>query len=74
MTKKHFIALANHIMYGQYSSSARVPFTAVQIEYLADFCKFQNANFNRKRWIDYINGRCGPNGGKITKKETKCLT
>ena len=32
---------------------------------LADFCQAQNSNFKRDRWIDYINGECGPNGGKV---------
>ena len=30
---------------------------------LADFCQSQNPRFNRARWIAYINGECGPNGG-----------
>jgi hypothetical protein len=32
---------------------------------LADFCKAQNPNFNRDRWLDYIAGKCGKNGGKV---------
>jgi hypothetical protein len=31
---------------------------------LADFCRNQNPHFNRARFIDYINGNCGPCGGK----------
>jgi hypothetical protein len=32
---------------------------------LADYCKSQNGAFNRERWMAYINGECGPNGGAI---------
>jgi hypothetical protein len=31
---------------------------------LADFCGEQNSRFNRERFIDYVQGMCGPNGGK----------
>lgn len=30
---------------------------------LADFCVIQNPRFNRERWLAYIAGECGPNGG-----------
>jgi hypothetical protein len=59
MTKKHFIALADHIRLSP------VPFTERQIEILADFCQSQNGGFLRGRWLDYIAGECGPNGGKV---------
>jgi hypothetical protein len=35
---------------------------------LANFCQAQNPDFNRKLWLDYIAGNCGPNGGKIKNK------
>lgn len=66
MTKKHFIALADRIVksapadrsaYGIYNESV--------IKDLADFCQAQNPNFNRERWIGYIKGECGKNGGKV---------
>jgi len=59
MSKKHFIALADAIRL------AAVPFLDAQIEELADFCQSQNNQFNRERWLDYIAGKCGPNGGKV---------
>ena len=31
---------------------------------LADFCAAQNPAFNRERWLAYIAGDCGSNGGK----------
>lgn len=30
---------------------------------LADFCAQQNAKFNLRNWLDYIEGKVGPNGG-----------
>jgi hypothetical protein len=64
MSKKHFIALADKIRQAKCTDH---PFNDCQIALLADFCQSQNANFNRSRWIDYINGECGPNGGKVKK-------
>jgi hypothetical protein len=39
----------------------------VAIARLADFCQEQNPNFNRKRWLSYIAGECGPSGGKVNR-------
>lgn len=58
MTKKHFIALADLI------KSDIHDFTPNAIERLADYCEAENPRFNRERWLDYINGKCGPSGGK----------
>ena len=59
MSKKHFIALADAIK----NSTALITLTQVQIEALADFCQAQNSNFNRERWLGYIAGTNGKNGG-----------
>ena len=61
MTKKHFIKLADYLAD---TTNYCEPFTQKQIEHLANFCHSQNPNFNRERWLDYIAGLCGPNGGK----------
>jgi hypothetical protein len=61
MTKKHFIALAQHIKRAPYS----VGFSAAHLEVLADFCQSQNPRFNRGLWLAYIRGECGPNGRKV---------
>jgi hypothetical protein len=58
MSKKHFIALADTI------KTSASTYTSDQIGELANFCQSQNRNFNRERWIAYIKGECGPNGGK----------
>ena len=57
MTKQHLIALAD-------SLRSNGTFTPGQIETLADFCAAQNPAYNRERWLAYVTGDCGPNGGK----------
>ncbi len=41
------------------------PFKDEHIQFLADFCETQNPRFNRSRWLSYIAGECGKNGGKL---------
>jgi hypothetical protein len=68
MSKKHFIALADKIKEHNALTHCGVPitpFTEDQIDALADFCRSQNSDFNEDRWLDYIAGRCGKNGGAI---------
>jgi hypothetical protein len=64
MSKKHFIALADAIRehnarclnaFGV--NSGRMSFSSEEIRALADFCQSQNSQA-------YVNGACGPNGGK----------
>ena len=66
MTKKHFIALADTIKIHN-ANDKGYEFSYTHIDVLADFCQSQNPNFNRERWIDYINGACGKNGEKVKK-------
>ncbi len=61
MTTRHFVRLAQYIIAAQETG----PFSAQQIECLADFCQEANPQFRRGRWIDYINGKCGPQGEKV---------
>lgn len=68
MSKKHFIALADQIREHNrlaVKNSFYDTFSNSQIEMLADFCKSQNYNFNRERWLAYIKGECGPSGGAV---------
>lgn len=59
MTKKDFIALADLIR------EDRLLFPVDEcITLLADFCQSRNPAFDRERWLAYIAGKCGPNGGK----------
>lgn len=62
MTKKHFIELADAIKNFQGTIDE---FTLIQVEELAQFCKLQNDNFNSERWLGYIAGTCGQNGGIV---------
>ena len=70
MTKKHFIALADSIKQqnargcSDASQTGWTVFTPDQIEQLADFCAAQNPQFSRERWLGYIAGENGKNGGK----------
>ena len=61
MTKKNFIALADAVRNG----TELIALTQPQVEALADFCQSQNPNFNRERWLGYIAGANGENGGKV---------
>lgn len=69
MTKKHFIALADAIReYNDTGISGEhpyQPFNEAQIRVLADFCEAQNSRFNYDRWVGYIAGTNGKNGGKV---------
>jgi len=62
MSKKHFIALANYL---SDTENYCEPFTQRQIEHLANFCHAQNPAFKRARWLGYIAGENGKNGGKL---------
>lgn len=68
MTKKDFIALADTIretnrVFEGHTYSVHLPFGERAISDLADFCASQNPRFNRERWLGYIRGENGPNGG-----------
>lgn len=65
MSKKHFIALANMIRESTGTTGESAVFNKRQILILADFCSEQNPRFNRERWLAYIAGECGPNGGRV---------
>lgn len=67
MTKKDFIHLADHISVAEMGGCEG--FSNHQISYLAKFCKQNNPAFKTDRWINYIMGNCGPNGGEIKKKD-----
>jgi hypothetical protein len=60
MTKKDFIELADCI-------KRDGSFTMDQVQVLARFCRTQNSAFMEGRWMDYVKGECGPNGGAVKK-------
>ena len=73
MSKKHFIALADalrgtrpsqrdiEMLTGEYQQWKR------DRDAIAQICILSNAYFKLDRWLDYIDGKCGPNGGHVTK-------
>lgn len=69
VSKKHFIALEDAIrrfnQLKEEGCETANHFDAQQLGVLADFCRGQNPNFDRDRWLDYIAGRCGPSGGAV---------
>jgi len=68
MTKKHFIAFADMIKHeNSKRESAGLPlmFDDAAKFALANFLITQNPDFKGERWLNYINGRCGSNGGKL---------
>ena len=66
MTKKHFIEMADSMKtFFETNAGAEMDVMTrnVLINHLADFCQSQNPNFNRDRWLGYIAGTNGKNGG-----------
>ncbi|MFZ1074779.1 MAG: hypothetical protein WAN50_00165 [Minisyncoccia bacterium] len=63
MSKKDFIALADAIKEHNRTSIQANHFQPAHLATLASFCKGVNYNFMQSRWLDYIAGQCGPNGG-----------
>ena len=66
MSKKHFIALADYIK--AHNDTHDTTFNEPHIRALAHFCAMQNPRFNRERWLAYIAGECGPNGGRVKRE------
>lgn len=70
MSKKDFIALADTMRDFLATNAGREMddiTRRVLLEHLARFCRGQNSRFMQGRWLDYISGLCGPNGGQIRK-------
>lgn len=62
MTKQDFVALADAIRDGR----RRIDYLDKDLlAVLADFCASRNPRFQRERWLGYVRGECGPNGGKL---------
>ena len=56
MSKKDFIALADHIRNFNECATEDDKFSSLHISELADFCEIQNQRFDRQLWLDYIAG------------------
>ena len=70
MSKKDFIALADTLK-ALFETNAGKEMDEISrgilMQHLANFCSEQNPRFMRGRWLDYVVGACGPNGGPIKK-------
>jgi len=63
VSKKNFILLADAIReHNKYNPDSA--FTSEQLAVLASYCKQQNSNFLTERWLGYIAGTNGKNGGQ----------
>lgn len=71
MTKKDFIAIGS-VLEELHPSSLRLEEDEARgaerqwartVERLADLFQTKNPRFMRERWLDFVHGRCGPNGG-----------
>lgn len=72
MSKKDFIKLADAIRYHNANvfsaNGTSNQFNRVHLIALAEWCREQNPRFMRERWLAYIAGECGPNGGSIKRE------
>ena len=78
MSKKHFIELAdclirtrpNKSSFDMDSASDASTYLDCKAQWdrdvdaVADVCIASNPRFDYQRWLAYISGECGPNGGK----------
>ena len=68
VSKKDFIALADALresrpLFGQKDN--RLKQWQQDVETVAQACQSSNPRFMRERWLGYIAGECGSNGGKV---------
>lgn len=77
MSKKHFIALADALRRTKPIPPSEDEYGDGQenqweqdVEEISAVCRQFNPQFNKERWLGYINGDNGPSGGTI-KKENK---
>ena len=68
MSKKHFIALADALRAekpGENWNPNKMVQWELDVKAIANVCAHSNPRFNRERWLAYIAGECGPNGGRV---------
>jgi hypothetical protein len=69
MSKQDFIKLADALRAEKpapnWSANKHVQWEQ-DIKAIADACASANPRFMRERWLLYVNGKCGKNGGPVT--------
>ena len=68
MTKKNFIALADALKAekpGTNWNPNKMVQWELDVKAIADVCAASNPAFKRDRWLGYIAGENGKNGGKV---------
>ena len=68
MSKKDFVDLADRLKRVKNGNDGGLVSWEYILEEICQFCKSQNFNFNRERFLDYLAGECGPSGGKVKKQ------
>lgn len=67
MHKREFVALADRLRSERESDGLLSDLSPEHYEdvlsTLAGFCASTNDRFMRERWLSYVRGECGPNGG-----------
>ena len=64
ITKNQIIEIADTIKDIARDADGLIELSLV-VDKFADYLAAQNPNFKRERFIGYINGECGPNGGRV---------
>ena len=64
ITKKQIIKIADTIKDIARDADGLIELSLV-VDKFADYLAAQNPNFERERFIAYVNGECGPNGGAV---------
>jgi hypothetical protein len=73
MSKRDFVALADSLRAekpGENWNPNKQVQWELDVKAVADVCARSNPRFMRERWMDYVNGLCGPNGGSLRKRDT----
>jgi hypothetical protein len=68
MSKQDFIALADALrteMPGDNWNPNKRTQWELDVKAVADVCARSNPRFKRERWMRYVAGECGPNGGDL---------
>ena len=73
MSKKHFIALADGLRANrpEQAGEARCQWDN-DVAAIANRLVASCPRFNRQRWLSYVAGECGPNGGTVRVNAGDC--